>query len=289
MGTFPRISIAGSFILAGYLSIMIFSFANSMHGTALISGDLELYSSIWINSLMMASAALNASSHSAVVLGALNDTYVISILLGVGFDVLTQILRLIWWIHLSMISINSSNGINYTSTGFICLLTVVSIFQMHVHLLALRMNSSRERLEKVLTGALNNLRGIPGPGYKDHIFAYMDLGEHLSSLILSGLLLYRQESLVVAFEMLLLMILLAYAALSRIPLNQDAERSLSLIQILDDGSIVCACDACTIASKRRYKKSSFVFGFKEGVCELWLYSFETLSEALCSSTSRKTS
>jgi len=41
---------------------------------------------------------------------------------------------------------------------FVFLLSVVYVHQLLIHIRALRMNASKERLRSVLTGALNNLR-----------------------------------------------------------------------------------------------------------------------------------
>ena len=78
------------------------------------------------------------------------------------------------------------------------ILTFLYIYHMIIHLRELYMNQSRQRLQMVLTGALNNLRGIPGDGYADHLFAYTDLGTHLLAFVLSGKLLHMQNSLHVA-------------------------------------------------------------------------------------------
>ena len=46
-----------------------------------------------LNGVVAASSFLNALSHGAVVLGALDAAYVLSILVGVGFDAITMVLR----------------------------------------------------------------------------------------------------------------------------------------------------------------------------------------------------
>ena len=106
--SFPRISISGTLILVVYVTSIKYLFDNSLYGTSLRSTtgimSLESSSSILFNSFIMSTSFLNVVSHSAVVLGALNDTYVLSILVGVGFDVITRILQLIWWLSLIHIS-----------------------------------------------------------------------------------------------------------------------------------------------------------------------------------------
>ena len=70
---------------------------------------------------------------------------------------------------------------------------------MSVHIQALRLNQNHLRLQKVLTGALNNLRGIPGKMCGDHLFAYSDLGFHFLPFLLSTSILRKQDHLLSAF------------------------------------------------------------------------------------------
>merc|ERR1712238_562638 len=117
--------------------------------------------SMFFNSLIMSTSLLNVASHSAVVLGALDDTYVLSILIGVGFDVTTRILQLIWWMRITMnivrpvipirqqedneFNTNVNIDINIT-IGFCSMLTIIYVYHMILHLRALRMNYSYKRL-----------------------------------------------------------------------------------------------------------------------------------------------
>ena len=147
------------------------------------------------------------------------------------------------------------------------------------------MNTSLERLNKVLTGALNNLRGIPGDKFQDHIFAYTDLGGHLLPLGLSVLLLKRQQELWTAFYALVFLITLSYVALSRIPFNEHDTNPYIGEGV--GGEIICSCSACERRTKRMSKESSFTFNMYDGICHLWLYSFEDLSTTLRSSLGKK--
>jgi len=290
--TFPRVSISGTFILAIYMSTIKVMFGNSLYSDSLRSGKL-LSSSIFLNSMMMTSSLLNVTSHSAVVLGALNDTYVLSILLGVGFDVMTRILQFIWWTHITIIVFRkdqSNEGRffdNYQTIGFIFTLVVIYIYHMIIHVRALRMKKSYKRLKKVLDGALNNLRGVPGEGYHDHLFAYSDLGGHILPLSLSTILLRRQHALAVTFQMLVMLILLLYFTLSRIPLH-DMEDSEPMIRIDYRGNkVTCRCEACDRQGRRNGKECSFTINSEDGICQLWLCSFEGLSTFLRSTDIKK--
>ena len=317
--SFPRISISGTLILVVYVTSIKYLFDNSLYGTSLRSTtgimSLESSSSILFNSFIMSTSSLNVISHSAVVLGALNDTYVLSILVGVGFDVITRILQLIWWIQITTTTIiisfqrqeedinnnintNINTNANYYNTILLCsVLTIIYIYHMIIHVRALRMNYSYERLSSVLTGALNNLRGIPGDKFQDHLFAYSDLGSHILPLCLSIILLHKQKALFTSFTVLALLIFMSSFAVSRIPLNNnnindnnevnddDTESMNTFINVSKDGSITCCCNACKERSKRTNnseESSSFTFNVADGICHLWLCSFENLSAFLSS-------
>lgn len=288
--SFPRLSVSGTLILTIYIVIMKVFFYKSFYGASLQSGAM-LSSSTILNGSTMAASFLNVMSHSAVVLGAFNDTYVLSIIVGVGFDVFTRILQLIWWIHITMISFESRSekrGLmdDVFTTSYLFILAIIYVYHMIIHLRALRMNSSYQRLKKVLSGALNNLRGIPGERFHDHFFAYSDLGAHLCPLGLSTILLKRQESLHTCFLMIALQLILSSLALSKVPINK-LKIGGEIVQLKEDGKIVCNCNTCLRRTKRRSRTSSFTFNMNDGICALWLYSFENLSDVLCSSFSQK--
>mmetsp|Transcript_51 Transcript_51/g.66 ORF Transcript_51/g.66 Transcript_51/m.66 type:complete len:297 (+) Transcript_51:72-962(+) len=289
--TFPRFSVVGGLILTLYLTSIIYLFDMSLYGDSLRSDAMVPSSySTFLNSFTAASSLLNVASHSGVVLGALNDTYVISILIGVGFDVMTRILQLIWWMDITWssffreaLSTEMIDEMKLCSTvGFLAVLTTIYTYHMIIHVRALRLNASVERLNNVLIGALNNLRGIPGEHFNDHIFAYTDLGAHLLPLGLSVVLLKRRQELWAAFRALVFLITISYVALSRIPFNK-----LDSIPRIDEsarGKVICSCSACERRTKRKSKDSSFTFNIHDGICILWLYSFENLSTNYLSSS-----
>ena len=145
--TFPRISVVGGLILSIYLTSIIYLFDTSLYGDSLRSGSMispssSTSSSTFLNSFTAASSILNVASHSGVVLGALNDTYVISILVGVGFDVMTRILQLVWWIDLTWSSFSAlpTDIIDErkicSTVGFLAVLTIIYIYHMIIHVRA---------------------------------------------------------------------------------------------------------------------------------------------------------
>ena len=287
-----RISISGGTILIGYLCVTKFVFDNSLYGDSLVSGELASQSSVILNSIIASSSLLNVISHSAVVLGALNDTYVLSIIVGVGFDVITRFVGLIWFFQLSCIAFNNSQGGNeYISTSdrkyhayapAICSFAIFSTMQIyhiivHIHALQLKHHSYAQVIE-ILNSSLNNLRGIAGKRYEDHIFAYSDLGGHLAPFCLSAILLHEQSSLLWGVWALMVLIFTSALVLSKVPLNRTTEDSKPIT--LRSGKIDCHCQACSIRSKKTDGCSSFTFSRQEGVCFLWLYSFEQLASIL---------
>jgi len=293
---FPRFSLSGSLILALYLSIIKAAFDASIYGRPLYrTGKFAASSSAILNSLVASMSLLNALSHGAVVLGALHDTYVLSILVGVGFDVMTRIIQLVWWARLSMIAfeehykmkddyatINDYYDIPAT-TSFLVALSFVYVFHMVIHVQALRMNLSHERLVKVLRSALNNLRGVAGNRYEDHIFAYSDLGGHLAPFWLSFYSLKQQQAILLGVWILVLWIVVSALILSRVPFN-DAKKEIndntrSFLR-LNKGTIQCFCRVCKMSSGTSGECRSFTCAWNEGVCRLWLYSFEELSKIL---------
>lgn len=283
--TFPRISLSGTFILMIYMSIQIYVFYKSIYGKALASGEMNSSSSIVLNSIVMSTSLLNVTSHALVVLGALNDTYVLSILVGVGFDVLTRIVQFLWWIHLSFQLSTSLVVFDRKELlwclGFNTMLVLIYIYHMLIHIRALRIHSAKQMaLQLVLTSALNNLRGIPGDYFQDHIFAYTDLGSHLLPMMMCTVLLSKQHSLHVAVGMLGILMIVSWIGLSYIPFHKLYPNLTPQTVFNNDGYIVCQCDACIFRYNRTNQLGSFAFHYKDGICCLWLYSFDTLSTAL---------
>ena len=284
-----------------------------------------------------AASFLNVLSHSAVALGVLNDTYVLSILVGVGFDVFTRILQLVWWVWMtrtlpetsstrlplsvqtirsfeeSTFVIDSPASRNTDSTQALLLVMVFFyVYHMIVHVRALCMNQSLSRLQSVLKSALNNLKGIPGEGYSDHLFAYTDLGTHLLVFGLSALLLEKEGALLGAVGLLVVLAWISGAVLSRIPFREmiaigsvtnSTNHLASMIEVVMDENhpsetnhktIMCSCKACNKRKERLQQRNknhnqnqqpvSFTFHRDDGICQLWLSTFEQLSGILSSAS-----
>ena len=173
---------------------------------------------VMLSVLVLFCALLNTLSHLAVVSGFLrHDTYVLSILIGVGFDVVSQIMYATWWWCWSSSSLSSTRStattvpINETihdmdSTGnmeqygwlfmtvpsamtltttLVVLLILLTNLYLHLRALFIASSSSLslKRLQSVVQSAWNNLRGDPGPMFADHAFAYTDLATHVFQLV----------------------------------------------------------------------------------------------------------
>lgn len=379
-GQLPRVSVSGVLILGAFIAILTGLFRSSIYYPSLFlspnvgtttatlrthyswrSASSSVSSSSWSSQLPLrllqavtcAASFLNVLSHAAVALGVLNDTYVLSILLGVGFDVFTRILQLVWWVWLTLPATKAAttttktpqNAISTAITTtplFLLVLSVFYVYHMIVHVRALCMNWSLERLQSVLEGALNNLRGIPGKRYLDHFFAYTDLGTHLLAFGLSAALLRREEGgLLLVAGSLLALAGISVVVLASVPVpglsssktsrgsttdgciktnkksggstgssshdrrNGDDRnhRLASIIRVVRDPTdggmskrttVTCSCRACNRRKERRRNDNlrhpvSFTFNANDGVCRLWLCSFEELSGILSSATASQSS
>lgn len=358
----PRVSVSGMLILGTFLAIVTNLFRSSIYCALLFDrhcgGEEELQLPVagiialssWSRSFatacrclfhasICAASFLNVLSHSAVALGALNDTYVLSILVGVGFDVFTRILQLVWWIWMtrtlpettstrlmlsvpkicsfeeSTLVIDNPVPDNTNSTQALLLVMVFFyVYHMIVHVRALCMNQSLSRLQSVLKSALNNLKGIPGEGYSDHFFAYTDLGTHLLAFGLSALLLEKEGALMGAMGLLVVLAGISGVVLSRIPFREmimdssitsktSATHLASMIEVVLDNkypvdretnqkTIMCSCKACNKRKERLQQRDenynqhpvSFTIHRDDGICHLWLSTFEQLSGIISSAT-----
>jgi cytochrome bd-type quinol oxidase subunit 2 len=255
--------------------------------------------SIHLAGFVCVASFLNVVSHLAVALGALNDTYVLSILVGVGFDVITRLLQLVLCTtYLSSIIFMRKNldqeqddttqikYIDINTILFVLIVLVMYMYHMDIHVRALFIQShSYNELQKVLTSALNNLRGIPGDQYKDHFFAYTDLGSHLIAFLISLSILQSQHSVQYAVKVLIIIGALSYIALSSIPFNEVKDDSdiKSLIDIDPLGKVSCRCIPCQKRNKRRKNRCgtvAFTANAIDGICSLWLVSFGVLQSVL---------
>eukprot|EP00531_Pseudo-nitzschia_arenysensis_P003088 CAMPEP_0116129642 /NCGR_PEP_ID=MMETSP0329-20121206/8028_1 /TAXON_ID=697910 /ORGANISM="Pseudo-nitzschia arenysensis, Strain B593" /LENGTH=302 /DNA_ID=CAMNT_0003623913 /DNA_START=9 /DNA_END=920 /DNA_ORIENTATION=- len=296
-----RVSMSGMLILGVFLKILHHLFHSSIYASLLVGSNnpqnglgfqwSSHLSMCVLHSATCAASFLNVTSHAAVALGVLNDTYVLSILVGVGFDVLTRVLQLVWWIKMTANLTSESTEKESTTSLFLLLLVIFYVYHMIIHVRALFLNKSLSRLKTVLMGALNNLRGIPGEAYLDHLFAYTDLGTHLFALWLSFLLLQAEGAIFLAVGCLGLLAGISYVILSQIPFSESSDKELAfMIKVVgtteEATTITCSCRACKTRQERLDSNSpvSFTVGARDGICQLWLASFGQLTEHLALAT-----
>ncbi len=281
-----RVSPSGMLILVAFLGLLYRLLRSSIYAPLL--WDSQQHDSLRVlHACTCAASFLNVASHTAVAVGVLNDTYVLSILVGVGFDILTRILQIVWWGCLTRNLTPETTVVGGDSTILLLLVLVfVYIYHLIVHIQALHMNHSLERMQSVLKSSINNLRGIPGKAYVDHLFAYSDLGTHIFCWLCSTRMLQLQGNLWMVIVFLGLLLGISYLAFAQIPLSRltTASSMTSLITIRKN-TVDCSCTACSSKKKRQGESIvSFTVHPSDGICQLWLGSFEQLSEILASAS-----
>ena len=281
-----RVSPSGILILTAFLGLLYRLLRSSIYAQLL--RDAKQQDSLRIlHAWTCAASVLNVASHAAVALGMLNDTYVLSILVGVGFDILTRILQMVWWACLTLELEPEPAELDSDWTA-ILLFVLLSVYAYHltVHIQALYMNSSLERMQSVLKSSINNLRGIPGKAYADHLFAYSDLGTHIFCWCFSARILQQEGNLWMALGCLGFLLGISYLVFAQIPFSTltNASTIATLITIRNN-TVDCSCDACISKKKRRGDNAvSLTVHPRDGICQLWLGSFQQLSDTLASAS-----
>lgn len=326
-----RFSRAGAFVLILHLLLTKLLFDWSFYGkysslrhystTSTISSKYESflaeYSSTLLNGIVMATSMLNIVSHTALVVGALRQKNILSIILGVWLDIVTRIIQLIWWMQLGCIVIylrvswhhdhdhavsvvvddgnyHKARHHNYYYTiPTICLFlsqSISYIYPLTTNIRTLRTikYDSYVGLIQVLCKALNNLRGNYGGGLKEHISSFINLGGHIPSFYLSTWLLYQQHSLLrFGSFMVVILVTISKLVLSRIDAfykhTEDEEKTLVLT--VKGDKIDCRCPACIVRYQDTLEYSSFTLSSSptmsgEGICRLWFQPFQELSDTL---------
>eukprot|EP00545_Synedropsis_sp_CCMP1620_P001405 CAMPEP_0119027696 /NCGR_PEP_ID=MMETSP1176-20130426/37585_1 /TAXON_ID=265551 /ORGANISM="Synedropsis recta cf, Strain CCMP1620" /LENGTH=288 /DNA_ID=CAMNT_0006983669 /DNA_START=199 /DNA_END=1062 /DNA_ORIENTATION=- len=242
----------------------------------------------FIGILVLLSACFNTLSHTAVVVGVLNDTYVVSILIGVGFDVLSTVLYLcMWWVLASSNAPTAGGEPTKTPAPAVLVLLeglclAITLLQWLTHIRALLLSSSAARLQSVVTSAWNNLRGEPGPSYQDHVFAYTDLAYHIFHTAVAVRLVFGWRSTDLVIRMLgvalttivVAIFLLGNRNLSTSPPNNQLPPGL--LQISKEGKPVCSCDVCAIHDNKAFS----IDFFRCELCQLWFQSFGQMCHIL---------
>lgn len=294
----PRLSIGGFSILFVYMAIFLNAFRGSsyfyLNGHNLVerqSQDAQVsLLSTHLTSFVFACSALNVASHSAVVLGALDDTFVASILVGVGFDVFSSFLILAFWVSLSQSLEEVDGEMKLGNFTFLFLLGASFRYQIVIHVKALLMSHSFERTASVVRSAVNNIKGEAGPAYADHLFAYTDLGYHLFHLIVSFLFLWSWGILKIGVVVVSASVLLAFTflffqrraadRLGNVNFTQPKAESsgeIVMVSVNRQGKLECSCKVC----KESNWGTSFCINLKRtALCQLWFLTFGQLLDKL---------
>jgi hypothetical protein len=221
--------------------------------------------------LVLVCALLNVISHMAVIWNCLNDVYVISILVGVGFDTLSSALYL------------QSSISTHSSPSWLLWLWLLGDFCMHLR--ALFLYTSVDRVESVVTSATNNLQGNPGPYCMDHFFAYTDNGKHLlfwiTAMQTCGWKVSLQISAVIVTLVLAMDMILYYFYYNRRGTTSTTRKTpaarLSTSTCSKNTNKqrkprpICDCHAC---------RNQTAFSIVPSLCDLWLCTFEELLQKI---------
>jgi NADH:ubiquinone oxidoreductase subunit 3 (subunit A) len=245
----------GICILVLYLRLV-----SILHGESSISFPSSIYA--W---LVFGCSLLNVVSHTAVLANLLNDGLVLSILVGVIFDVASSLLYL-WCCRHNQLS-------------YVLLLWSTGNLVMHVR--ALFLYTSWDNMKSVVTSATNNLRGEPGPFGLDHVFAYSDTGNHLAFFLLAVRETIGNDSLPRTVAMSALILGPAILLIRNILQphhneeeeedgNESAHRKTPSARLTAPPKRhmpVCDCKACRCQTS---------FSIAPHFCELWFCTFQEL-------------
>lgn len=244
----------------------------------LVAADLSNSNLQLVGTYVLMAACLNVLSHTAVVVGALNDTYVFSILIGVGFDVFSTMLYLNMWREVLLTRSpgegrlweeESVSPVVLVVLGSVC--CAVTLLQWLSHVRALLLSSSATRLKSVVRSAWNNLRGKPGLSYEDHLVAFTDLGYHIFHMSVAIRLVGWRTSLVLLGLLVTVAVAIFFGGgnfSTSLPENQLPP---GLLRISKDGKPVCSCEVC-LASGQSSKAFSIDL-MRWQLCQLWFQSF----------------
>mmetsp|Transcript_23008 Transcript_23008/g.66396 ORF Transcript_23008/g.66396 Transcript_23008/m.66396 type:complete len:297 (+) Transcript_23008:91-981(+) len=231
--------------------------------------------------LVLIASFLNSVSHTAVILNLLKDTMIISILIGVSFDVLSEVLYILFWghIHLYHIALPKS---------FVTVYAAFATYHLIVHVRALLMTRSFRRLESVVRSAYHNIIGYPGDHfYVDHIFAFSDTAFHLfhlSVVALHVIGLGRSFRIIGAVAIMTISLTqLGVGFAERGGSDEDGRVGTKVVTSHSCYTLgrkgdqpICHCKTCQSAGGGNEANAFCIRiqgGFRLSVCDLWQKSF----------------
>lgn len=232
-------------------------------------------------------------SHAAVILNLLQDTMIISIVIGVSFDVLSELLYLSFWVQMSQMQPSIT-----LPTTFVPVYATFATYHFIVHVRALLMARSFRRLESVVRSAYHNIIGYPGDAYYlDHVFAFSDTAFHLFHLgVVSVHVVGLDQSAQIIGASVLMMVLLALVGMvfiggqrpmaggqsakkgapPSLQLNQQSKPCNTLDRRGDQP--ICSCKTCAQLAGSTSRKGTRAFciriqGLSLSFCDLWQETF----------------
>jgi len=222
---------------------------------------------------------INTSTHFAVLTSSLRNVMSISILFGVGLDVISTLLIAAAWISIFVaLPLQQSR---WFTDFFIIFIFILLMNQVNTHIRALRLGNSFNESMSVINAAKCHLHGIPGPFLKYHVFAYSDLAFHCFHLYFAARFVDLQITIALTLGMGLATALIGLLIWK--PIQQLYEQSMNSSPKPDEiplkrrinDRLICVCPNC------HYTTSSFrlsIFPLK--LCSQWLCSFEQLDVKL---------
>mmetsp|Transcript_53041 Transcript_53041/g.158740 ORF Transcript_53041/g.158740 Transcript_53041/m.158740 type:complete len:339 (-) Transcript_53041:473-1489(-) len=251
--------------------------------------DESLPALTFLVTVVFGASIVNGVTHIAVVLNLLDDALVLSILVGVGFDVASQVLSSGMWTLLFLLEFvpswrgllssngNSSQDFSAVDVALLVMLALSYSYQLTMHVRALFLSASFERLVTVVKSAQNNLVGDPGPAYRDHIFAFVDTAFHMFQVACTGWML-GMAGMAGAARGLTRALMVVGSASCILTLRPSERKDVGAheasIASGKGGRLVCRCCSC----KDSYKGSvAFSVDIWQGqLCHLWFLTFRQL-------------
>lgn len=307
----PRISLSGFAILFVYVSAMTFWFLRSNYGRVLYlspyAGEnykkygipLAMY---FVNVINVSFSLINVISHSAVALGFIGKVCYVRVYAGVYFDFLTRCFQFFWFFCLSLLLANTIHhnidsheiGDKYGNTATTIIIVILGIsFLIHLtlHVRALvGHHLSYNRLSAIVTSGLNNINGVPGPYYMDHIFAYTDLGLHVFPFGASSYLLFSRHSLLYSILGVLVfaagplaIIKVVFIFFDSYDVHSKIAPPALLLQTTPENNqkvLKCLCDTCVGYPQGQGNFSINLHDRRAAVCQLWYLTYEELAERM---------
>mmetsp|Transcript_29099 Transcript_29099/g.42484 ORF Transcript_29099/g.42484 Transcript_29099/m.42484 type:complete len:333 (+) Transcript_29099:119-1117(+) len=294
----------GILILLFTISTLNLSLSQNNHHNLSQNND-NTSSNTLLSTIVFICSFINTASHISVVAGTLQEVLVLSILIGVSFDVVSQLLYVTFLMTTHSIVTNNDDTfmIRYSSNNnalhvlhlLFGMMIIPSFFvlQIMLHIRALRLHVSYSRMNQVVQSAQNNIMQKPGRCYVDHLFAYSDLGHHVFYFMLSSRFLGWVRVVRILFGLVVVVVIVMGIVVvawkwyhsdintttihpPNMTQNNNKNEKPPLL-VMQDGKPVCSCNVCQNKRNNDHQQSAFLVDVKNGVlCKLWFMTFGQL-------------